>query len=265
MATADRESGRNPGKKAAYLNVLTRFGRWNGSVFLDEGSVEEPLSWHSPRVIFVNSMSDLFHEDVPLEFITRILDVARRSPQHTYQVLTKRPHRVLELDAELNWPDNVWMGTSVEDANVLDRVRQLKDTSAKIKFLSVEPLIGPIPRLPLSGIDWIIVGGESGPGARPMVPDWVRTIRDRCVHYGVPFFFKQWGGPNKGLTGRTLDGRTWDDMPTLSYLADSRNANGRRYSRRRDSTHTRETRNSSRVPEGLVAHSGSEVESIALF
>jgi protein gp37 len=235
-------------------------------VFLDEGSVEEPLSWHSPRVIFVNSMSDLFHEDVPVEFIVRILDVARRSPQHTFQVLTKRPHRVLEIDAELNWPNNIWMGTSVEDANVLDRVQQLKNTSAKVKFLSVEPLIGPIPRLPLSGIDWIIVGGESGPGARPMDPDWVRAIRDRCAHYGVPFFFKQWGGPNKGLTGRTLDGRTWDDMPTLAHTADSRTSDERKSSRRRSSSYAGEARNPSRVPEGLAAHFGAGAEEpTALF
>jgi protein gp37 len=221
MASADLDAGRNPGKKAAYLNVLSVAGRWNGSVFLDERSVEEPLSWRAPRVIFVNSMSDLFHPDVPLTFISRILDVARRSPQHTYQVLTKRPERVKELDAQLRWPRNVWMGTSVENSAVVSRIRDLQATSAWVKFLSVEPLLGPIPRLPLRGIDWVIVGGESGPGARPMRPEWVRQIRDRCARYRVPFFFKQWGGPNKALTGRILDERTWDDMPAFAHQADS--------------------------------------------
>jgi len=266
MASADRESGRNPGKKAAYLKILTPRGRWNGSVFLDESAVDEPLSWRSPRVIFVNSMSDLFHEDVPLDFVARILDVARRSPQHTYQILTKRAHRVAEMDAELDWPRNVWMGTSVEDSRVLDRVHHLQRTSAKVKFLSVEPLLGPISRLPLEGIDWVIVGGESGPNARPMDGDWVRQIRDQCNRYQIPFFFKQWGGTNKALTGRILDKRTWDDMPTLAH----HNLNGEldegRVARRRRSAHSSQAPNTSGIPQRLAADPGTRADqSLALL
>jgi protein gp37 len=257
MASADLESGRNSGKKAAYLNVLSPRGHWNGSIFLDESAVDEPLSWRSPRVIFVNSMSDLFHEDVPLEFIARIFDVAHRTPQHTYQVLTKRPHRVVEMDAKLNWPNNVWMGTSVEDSRVLNRVHQLQRTSARIKFLSVEPLLGPIPHLPLDGIDWVIVGGESGPGARPMDGAWVRPIRDRCLRYHVPFFFKQWGGTNKALTGRILDKRTWDEMPPLAHNNLIGESDAGRVTRRCRSTHPRQAQNTSGIPEGMATDSRS--------
>src|ERR1700722_2576995 len=174
MATAYQEKCGMPDEKAAYLKVINRFGRWNGDVFLDEIAVNDPLAWYAPRVIFVNSMSDLFHEDVPLDFINRVFDVMSRCPQHTFQVLTKRPERVAELNNHLKWPPNTWMGTSIEDCKVLGRVGHLQRTSARVKFLSVEPLIGPIPRLPLSGIDWAIVGGESGPGARPMQENWVR-------------------------------------------------------------------------------------------
>jgi protein gp37 len=258
MATADQEAGRNAGKKAAYLKVINRFGRWNGSVFLDDLAVEEPLSWRSPRVIFVNSMSDLFHDDVPADFIARVFDVMKRCPQHTFQVLTKRPERVLDLNDEIDWPCNVWMGTSVEDIHVVERVRKLRDTCAEVKFLSVEPLIGPIPRLPLRNIDWVIVGGESGPGARPMQAEWVRQIRDRCLRYEVPFFFKQWGGPNKGLTGRTLDGRTWDEMPALAHEAGARKTDERGpVSRRRGSPHSCETSNPQRVPKSVASHLGA--------
>lgn len=213
MATADVEAGRNPGRKAGYLHVINGKGRWNGDVFLDESAVTAPLAWRLPRVIFVNSMSDLFHEDVPLRFIRAVFDVMNRCPHHTFQVLTKRPERAREVASKLKWTSNIWMGTSVENKTVTGRVRDLKGTKAKVKFLSVEPLIGPIPRLPIAGIDWVIVGGESGPGARPMEADWVRQIRDRCVERGVPFFFKQWGGVTKSATGRELDGRTWDEMP----------------------------------------------------
>ncbi|GMU22515.1 MAG: hypothetical protein AMXMBFR13_26010 [Phycisphaerae bacterium] len=216
MAEADEAAGRNPGKKAAYLHVINRRGRWNGEVYLDHSAVEAPLSWTTPRVIFVNSMSDLFHEDVPQDFVQAIFDVMNRCPQHTFQVLTKRPERARDMSSRLRWSTNIWMGTSIENAVVTDRVRHLVRTHAKTKFLSVEPLLGPIPRLPLTGVDWVIVGGESGPGARPMDLGWVRQIRDRCVARDVHFFFKQWGGIDKKKTGRVLDGRTWDEMPELA-------------------------------------------------
>lgn len=180
---------------------------------LQPDALEAPLHWRTPRVIFVNSMSDLFHKDVPLDYIKRCFAVMEEASQHTFQVLTKRPERVAEIGAELPWPANVWMGTSIENADYLWRVRALREVPAQVRFLSVEPLLGPIPRLPLKGIHWVIVGGESGPGARPMKVEWVRQIREQCVTRGVPFFFKQWGGPNKKRTGRTLDGRTWDEMP----------------------------------------------------
>lgn len=213
MADADLARGRNPGKKAAYLQVINGRGRWNGHVYLDYLSVEAPLSWSAPRVIFVNSMSDLFHEEVPEDFVQAVFDVMNRCEQHTFQVLTKRPERAHALSPRLSWTPNIWLGTSVENGVVTSRIRELRGTHANIKFLSVEPLLGPIPRLPLTDIDWVIVGGESGPGARPMAPEWVRQIRDRCVERGVPFFFKQWGGVAKKKTGRVLDGRTWDEMP----------------------------------------------------
>lgn len=213
MATAAIDAGQNPGKKAAYLQVINRNGRWNGSVFLDYAAIDEPQTWVAPRVIFVNSMSDLFHEDVPNDFILRVFSAMNRSPQHTFQILTKRPERVALMSSILPWNSHVWMGTSIENAAVIDRVYALQKTNAFVRFLSVEPLIGPIPRLPLKGIHWVIVGGESGPGARPINAAWVRQIRDRCKTVGVPFFFKQWGGTIKSKTGRELDGRTWDDMP----------------------------------------------------
>ena len=180
---------------------------------LQEDVVELPLRWKKPRVIFVNSMSDLFHERVPLKFIQRVFTVMQESPQHQFQVLTKRPERALECIGGLPWPPNVWLGASVESADYVSRVRTLQRIPAKIRFLSVEPLLGPIPRLPLSKIHWVIVGGESGPGARPMKQEWVVQIRDRCLRSDVPFFFKQWGGVNKKRTGRELDGKTWDELP----------------------------------------------------
>jgi protein gp37 len=216
MALADVKSGRAPGRKANYLHVINNRGRWNGKVYLDEGAVDDPRAWREPRVIFVNSMSDLFHPDVPLTFIRKVFDTMNACPQHTFQILTKRPERAAELSAKLTWTPNIWMGASVEDALVRDRVGHLRKTAAHIRFLSVEPLIGPIPRLSVAGIHWVIVGGESGPGARPMQIEWVRQIRDRCVANGVPFFFKQWGGVNKKVTGRMLDGREWNDMPIES-------------------------------------------------
>lgn len=180
---------------------------------LQEDLVDLPLRWRKPRLIFVNSMSDLFHKDVPLEFIARCFETMAAASQHTFQVLTKRPERVAEIGSALPWPPNVWMGTSVENANYTWRVRELARVPAQVRFLSVEPLIGPIRRLPLRGVHWVIVGGESGPGARPMLPEWVTDLRDQCVGREVPFFFKQWGGVQKSRTGRELDGRTWDQMP----------------------------------------------------
>ncbi|MEE8169717.1 MAG: phage Gp37/Gp68 family protein, partial [Phycisphaerae bacterium] len=162
-------------------------------VTLQPGALGLPLQWRKPRIIFVNSMSDLFHEAVPLEFIRQTYSVMEQASQHTFQVLTKRPERALACADDLPWPDNLWLGTSVETALYVHRIRTLQRVPAKTRFLSVEPLLGPIPRLPLTGIHWVIVGGESGPGARPMEAAWVRQIRDRCRFYGVPFFFKQWG------------------------------------------------------------------------
>lgn len=164
-------------------------------------------------MIFVNSMSDLFHEKVPLDFISRIFATMAACPQHTFQVLTKRSKRLRDVAEWLTWPENVWMGVSVEDDRVLDRVEHLQQTPARIRFLSCEPLIGPLDDLPLKGISWVIVGGESGPGARPMKRAWVESIRRQCRQTRVPFFFKQWGGVRKNVTGRELNGRTYDEMP----------------------------------------------------
>lgn len=181
-----------------------------------EHMLELPYRWREPRLVFVNSMSDVFHERVPLEFIRRMFDVMGDTRRHTYQVLTKRSERMLELADELPWPANVWMGVTVEHPDYAFRVNHLRDTPASTKFLSLEPLLAPIPRLDLSGIDWVIVGGESGPGARPMERKWVLQVRDRCREAGVSFFFKQWGGRNKKKNGRLLDGETYDAMPVAA-------------------------------------------------
>jgi len=186
---------------------------FTGTIHLDYDALEVPYRWRLPRIIFVNSMSDLFHENVPHAFIRRVFEIMHDCPQHTFQVLTKRPSRALELAKDLTWPANVWMGTSVENVSVLDRVRVLQKMPAQTRFLSCEPLLGPLPRLPLKGIAWVIVGGESGPGARPMEREWVIQIRDQCHRKDVAFFFKQWGGVNKKVSGRKLEGRTWDDRP----------------------------------------------------
>jgi len=180
---------------------------------LHPDTLEDPLRWKQPQMIFVNSMSDLFHQDVPLEFIQQVFDVIRRADWHTFQVLTKRAERLSKLDPQLNWPENLWMGVSVESADYTFRIDHLRQTRAKIKFLSIEPLLDPIRNLNLTGIHWVIVGGESGPGARPLQREWVTEIRDQCLAAKVPFFFKQWGGTNKKKTGRELDGRTWDEVP----------------------------------------------------
>ena len=175
--------------------------------------VQMPLRWKRPRMIFVNSMSDLFHKDVPADFIAECFAVMQQASQHTFQVLTKRPERAAELAASLPWAHNIWMGTTVENADYVHRIRFLSQIPAAVRFLSLEPLLGPIPRLPLKGIHWVIVGGESGPDARPIEAGWVLQIRNQCVDHNVPFFFKQWGGVQKSRAGRELDGRIWGDMP----------------------------------------------------
>jgi protein gp37 len=175
--------------------------------------IELPLRWKTPKRIFVNSMSDLFHEVVPADYIKQIFDVMGRAHWHQYQVLTKRSERVLELSKQLAWMPQIWMGVSVENEDYVERIDHLRKTGAHVKFLSLEPLLGPLRKLDLRGIDWAIVGGESGPGARSVDPEWVTEIRDQCVEAKVPFFFKQWGGVQKSRAGRTLEGRTWDEMP----------------------------------------------------
>ena len=194
------------------------------SVTLQPDALEIPLRWRRPRVIFVNSMSDLFHRDVPADYISRVFGIMNRCTQHTFQVLTKRPERALELSSILDWTPNIWMGTSVEDERVVRRIDFLRSTPARVRFLSLEPLIGPLESLNLKDISWVIVGGESGPGARPMKPEWVRSLRRQCRGAKVPFFFKQWGGVNKKKAGRELDGRTYDEMPRLVKIERGRNA-----------------------------------------
>lgn len=172
-----------------------------------------PLRWRKPKLIFVNSMSDLFHEAVPLSFIYEVFRTMKRASWHTFQVLTKRSERMMDLSAMLQWPANVWMGVSIENADYIRRVDHLRMTPAAVRFLSLEPLLGPLGIIDLFRIDWVIVGGESGPGARPLETEWARGVRDQCLRSGVPFFFKQWGGVQKSRTGRTLDGRLWNEMP----------------------------------------------------
>ncbi|MCA1620517.1 MAG: phage Gp37/Gp68 family protein [Acidobacteria bacterium] len=182
-------------------------------VTIQEHMLELPLRWKLPQVIFVNSMSDLFHRDVPTEYIHRVFDVMGRASQHRFQVLTKRSLRLTRVNPTLSWQPNIWMGVSVESNEYTFRIDHLRETNAHVKFLSLEPLLGPLTNLNLEGIDWVIVGGESGPGARAMRGEWVLDIRDQCRDAGIPFFFKQWGGTNKKKTGRLLENRTWDEMP----------------------------------------------------
>lgn len=183
-----------------------------------EDSLGEPLRWRRPRLVFVNSMSDLFHQSVPTAFIEEVFSVMNRAGRHTFQVLTKRPGRVAQIGRRLRWTPNIWLGASIESERWLRRLEALGRTGARTKFLSLEPLLGPLPGLRLDGVDWVIAGGESGPGARRMEAEWVRDIRDNCLRSGVPFFFKQWGGVFKKRTGRTLDGRTWNQMPAVKEL-----------------------------------------------
>ena len=196
---------------------LTERGRWTGEVRTIPDALRKPLGWKKPRRIFVNSMSDLFHEKVPLGFILEVFDVMREASQHQFQVLTKRAERLWELDSSLDWPDNVWMGVSIENDRYTYRADLLRGTRARIKFLSVEPLIGPVPSLDVEGLDWLIVGGESGIGARPMDLDWVREVRDKCLDAEVAFFLKQLGGArNKRAEGQALlDGRRWTEYPDM--------------------------------------------------
>jgi len=201
-------------RMAMRLKAMGQRNYANGfELTLQEAMLDLPLRWKRPRRIFVNSMSDMFHEAIPQSFIQRAFEVMRRADWHQFQILTKRSERLRALDAHLNWPAHVWMGVSVENARWLHRIEHLRQTHASVKFLSFEPLLGPLGRLDLRAIDWVIVGGESGPRARPMDGAWVQDIRDQCLEAGVAFFFKQWGGVFKSRTGRDLNGRTWDEMP----------------------------------------------------
>ncbi len=185
-------------------------------ITLHEDLLEQPLNWKKPKYIFINSMSDLFHEDVPAEFIERIFKIMVRAEWHIFQILTKRSERLRKIADNLPWAQNIWMGVTVESQDYIYRIDHLRNIPASRKFISIEPLLSPINQLPLQDIAWVIAGGESGPGARPLKPEWVRTIRDQCLDRGVPFFFKQWGGTKKARTGRMLDGRTWDEIPFLN-------------------------------------------------
>lgn len=203
-------------RMAHRLQAMGQANYRNGfAVTLHPHMLELPLTWKKSQMIFVNSMSDLFHEAVPLAFIQEVFAVMRRADWHTFQVLTKRSARLLELAPQLDWPANVWMGVSVENCDYTFRIDHLRRTGAHVKFLSLEPLLGPLPELELHGINWVIVGGESGPGARPLATAWVTEIRDQCLAAKVPFFFKQWGGPRKKQAGRLLEGRTWSQLPQL--------------------------------------------------
>jgi Bacteriophage protein gp37 len=216
----------SPGCKHCYAERLAKrlqaMGQPNYAhgfdLTLQEHMLELPLRWVKPQTIFVNSMSDLFHDDIPLAYIQRVFDVMRRADWHRFQVLTKRADRLMELDRHIQWTQNVWMGVSVESRRYLKRIDDLRKTGAHIKFLSIEPLLEDLGAFDLAGMDWVIVGGESGPGARPMSHAWVRNLRDLCLAADVPFFFKQWGGTRKKVRGRLLDGLTWDQMPAATQL-----------------------------------------------
>lgn len=203
-----------------YQDAVDKKGMWSGNITLVDSMLTRPLHWKKPRRVFVNSMSDMFHEDVPLQFIKQIFEVMNQCEQHIFQILTKRPERMADLSGELEWPEQVWAGTSVESQEYTHRIDSLQEVPASIRFLSLEPLLGPIADLDLSGIDWVIVGGESGPGARRMKPDWVIDIFEACKDQEVPFFFKQWGayGPDgerrsKKENGRQFQGEIWNEFP----------------------------------------------------
>ena len=211
----------SPGCKLCYAERLSKRLKATGMTKYRNGfaltthpdALEIPLRWRKPRTIFVNSMSDLFHDEVPDQFVQDVFAVMEAANWHRYQVLTKRPERVADLDSGLPWPEQVWLGVSVESEGYVYRIDLLRKCGAALKFLSLEPLLGPLPNLNLDGIDWVIVGGESGPGSRPMEAEWARDIRNQCADAGVPFYFKQWGGVFKKRNGRELDGRTWEEMP----------------------------------------------------
>jgi len=217
----------SPGCKHCYaermakrLKMMGQVNYRNGfEITLQPHMLELPLKWKTPKRIFVNSMSDLFHADVPFSYIQEVFAVMRKAHWHQYQVLTKRSERLLELSPRLEWAPHIWMGVSVENENYVARIDDLRKTSAHVKFLSLEPLLGPLHKLNLRGMDWAIVGGESGPGARPVDPLWVTDIRNQCVRARVAFFFKQWGGVQKKRTGRQLEGRTWDEMPQFAVIS----------------------------------------------
>lgn len=201
-----------------YKGMTRKSGKrtiWTGQIRLDEMALESPKGWTRPRLVFVNSMSDLFHEKVPFSFIERVWGVMRDTPRHTYQILTKRPDRMAELTKSLRLLPNVWLGTSVEDRKVLYRLDELRSVSAAVRFVSFEPLIGSVSGLNLANVNWAIVGGESGPNARPISVEWVEEIKEACDRSETKFFFKQWGGKNKKKTGRLYRGRTWDDFPEV--------------------------------------------------
>ena len=219
----------SPGCKFCYAERLAKRLKATGMVKYRNGftvtlhpeALETPLRWRKPRTVFVNSMSDLFHYQVPDQFVRDVFSVMEKADWHRYQVLTKRPERVAALSDELPWPEQIWLGVSVESSRYVHRIDLLRECGAAIKFLSLEPLLGPLPDLNLDGIDWVIVGGESGPGARRMEADWVRNIRDQCEKTGALFHFKQWGGVFKKRHGRELDGRTWDEMPRFDKSPDA--------------------------------------------
>lgn len=211
----------SPGCKYCYAETFAE--RWRGipghpyeqgfDLKIWPERLAQPLTWKKPRNVFVNSMSDLFHERVPISYIKKVFQVMGKASWHNFQILTKRAERLSKIAPQLNWPPNVWMGVSVETPGYLWRVDELRNVGAAVRFLSIEPLLEPIGVMNLNRIDWVIVGGESGPGARPMEPTWVEDIRDQCIENKVPFFFKQWGGFQKKKNGRLLNGQTWDEMP----------------------------------------------------
>jgi len=211
----------SPGCQHCYAERMTRRLKAMGQARYRNGfrvtthpeALDLPLSWRKPQVIFVNSMSDLFHEKVPAEFIQRIFAVMGQAERHVFQILTKRADRLAELSDQLPWASNIWMGVTVEMQAYVSRIERLQSVPAAVRFLSLEPLLGPIADLPLDGIHWVIAGGESGPNARPMHMDWARSVRDQCLAAEVPFFFKQWGGVRRKEAGRLLDGRTWGEYP----------------------------------------------------
>lgn len=215
----------SPGCKNCYAERLSKRLKAMGQANYKNGfkltlqpqMLELPLKWKKPQTIFVNSMSDLFHAEVPLEYIQQVFDVMKSAHWHRFQVLTKRADRLAQISSELDWAPNIWMGVSVESQKYVNRIDDLRKTGAKVKFLSLEPLLGPLNDLNLTEIDWAIVGGESGYGARPIKEQWVLDIRRQCADHNVPFFFKQWGGFNKKKTGRLLEGRTYDEMPRIAY------------------------------------------------